>query len=159
MRCDVRETGMNAGSPMLRTLVAALVASMVLSGCASTASTALSTGSVDVAVRLAQPARGPQLHVLRIEDANGTAVAEQAFPRLPAELRRDLPGGSYRIVSYQRDCSGTCPDVSVAPTTPVKGLAPPNSICGSPFRLDAGQTYTAVVSLIPGTGCEGKPSG
>jgi hypothetical protein len=53
-----------------------------------------------------------------------------------------LDPGSYRLVSFQRDCNGNC-----------HLLGPPSDECGRAFSVRADESVRATVRVTFGTGC------
>jgi hypothetical protein len=53
-----------------------------------------------------------------------------------------LDPGSYRLVSFQRDCNGNC-----------HLLGPPSDECSRAFSVRADEALTATVRVTYGTGC------
>lgn len=85
---------------------------------------------------------------LEVHDAStGEMVIEEVFTGdAPAVLDRELAPGSYRLVSYQRPCEASCPDLG-------GGLDPPTDRCESVFDAAADTTTVATITVSPGQGC------
>ena len=84
---------------------------------------------------------------LRIEDAKGALVAEQAFPSGSISVERTLPQGDYRVVSWRRACKGTCP------TTGESGLGALQDVCGALVQIGANQIARVEVAINPDGSC------
>jgi hypothetical protein len=87
---------------------------------------------------------------VRLESAEGRVVAERLIHDtrsvLPL-LRQGVSPGSYRLVSYQRPCEGSCPSRGQ------RGLDPPTLRCEARFEIATGETFTALVRSHGGRGC------
>jgi len=90
---------------------------------------------------------GQNVWYVRIEDANGATVMEQAFPAGAISLDRRLPQGDYRVLSWSRGCSGTCP------ASGEKGLRPLGDVCGAVVRISTGQTTRLEMAIKPDASC------
>jgi hypothetical protein len=81
---------------------------------------------------------------IRIERSNGDKLVEQRLSNQPtprATVRLDP--GTYRLVSFQRSCSGNC-----------NYLDPPSDFCSHRFTVGSAASATAVIHLSPGAGCQ-----
>jgi hypothetical protein len=81
---------------------------------------------------------------IRIERSNGDKLIEQRLSneRTPQATVR-LDPGTYRLVSFQRSCSGNC-----------NYLDPPGDFCSHRLTMDSATRVAAVIHLSPGAGCE-----
>jgi hypothetical protein len=79
---------------------------------------------------------------VRILDRAGRRIAENAFPLDRPKLAFSLGIGRYRLVSYQRACTGNCGH-----------LGPPVDICSKQFRVRAHRFISAKIRVVPGSGC------
>lgn len=91
---------------------------------------------------------------VRIETLQGQSVVEKEF-RTPIRLKQSLTAGQYRVMTWRRDCAGTCP------TQGEKGLGAPVNICGAKATIRSDAVTQATIRLTPETDCtlETSPSG
>jgi hypothetical protein len=87
------------------------------------------------------------IRYLRIEDSAGKPVLEREYRTSPAELVEQLAVGRYRIVSWTRDCGGSCE----GKTDPQ--LAAPAHICGIRVELRENADTTVTIDAPPDGGC------
>ena len=66
-------------------------------------------------------------------------------------LDERLEPGSYRIKSYQRTCSASCPYSPGGPTAPIVGgpLDPPSAKCSAAFEVVDDRPVNVLVTLDP----------
>lgn len=87
---------------------------------------------------------------VRVDDLDGDALVEK---KLDDSTQRDdrtfvsatalsLEPGTYRLISYQRPCSGNC-----------SYLDPPTDRCAREIVVEAGAPLDVTISLQPGAGC------
>lgn len=84
---------------------------------------------------------------IRLETPEGIVIARMEFRGSRTTqplLRRWLPAGIYRFVSYQRGCDGSCPRGGHD-----GALDPPSSRCATTFGLQPGQRFVAAVRVRP----------
>ena len=80
---------------------------------------------------------------VRVRDASGAlAVRRRVRHRPRFRITRQLPSGRYRVISYQRPCSGNC-----------ELLDPPTDRCARPIRILSGGLTEAAVRVRPGRRC------
>jgi hypothetical protein len=81
---------------------------------------------------------------IRIERSNGDELLERRLSneRTPQATVR-LDPGIYRLVSFQRSCSGNC-----------NYLDPPADACSHRLTMRSASPVSAVIHLSPGAGCE-----
>jgi hypothetical protein len=77
----------------------------------------------------------------RIENQDGQSLAENSYPTGQIAMTRQLPAGKYRVISWHRPCTGTCP------SSGEHGLGPVGEVCGAPLEISAGATITATVLI------------
>jgi hypothetical protein len=135
---------------MIRVLLAVPVAAVLLGGCGGSPSTAeqqvsSSEGTIVVAQEGTTPA-GTQWYV-RIETTKSEPVTESAYPNAPIALTKQLSAGQYRVISWHRACTNTCP------TTGEEGLGPLEDVCGAATTVAAGNRVTATVAIEAEGGC------
>jgi len=87
------------------------------------------------------------LWYLRIESAKGANLNEQAFPAGSIALDKPLPQGDYRVISWRRTCTATCP------STGDKGLGPLQDVCGALVHISTGKTAQVKVAINPDGSC------
>ncbi len=108
-------------------------------------------GTIDVQV-VEPSSRGTKaVRYLRVEDATGKKIVEQAYARTPVLLSDALPTGSYRLISWLRTCTGTCDGAAD------KSLAAPSQVCGSTFDVAAQKVTRLVVRASTSTQCTVQP--
>jgi hypothetical protein len=87
---------------------------------------------------------------IRLESAEGQVVAEHLLHEtrsvLPL-LRQRVSPGTYRLVSYQRSCEGSCPRRGT------RGLDPPTMRCEATLEVASAQTVTALIRSDGGPRC------
>ncbi|HEX5895180.1 MAG TPA: serine hydrolase, partial [Thermoleophilaceae bacterium] len=80
---------------------------------------------------------------VRVRTASGALAVRRRVQHRPRfRMRRKLPPGRYRVVSYQRPCAGDC-DL----------LDPPTDRCARPVRILSGGLTEVAVRVRPGRGC------
>ncbi|HEV7845630.1 MAG TPA: M15 family metallopeptidase [Thermoleophilaceae bacterium] len=80
---------------------------------------------------------------VRVRDSAGRlAVSRRVRHRPSFRLRRRLPAGRYRVVSYQRPCDGSC-----------SSLDEPTDRCARRIRVLSGGLTEVSVTVRPGRGC------
>jgi D-alanyl-D-alanine dipeptidase len=80
---------------------------------------------------------------VRVRDADGVEVVRRRVMHKPRfRLRRRLPAGRYKVVSYQRPCDGNC-----------SFLDPPTDRCARRIRILSGGLTEVSVIVRPGRGC------
>jgi hypothetical protein len=90
------------------------------------------------------------LSYVRVEDARGhTIVAKQLDEgdllddvTLVSTARLHIEPGTYRLITYQRPCSGNCTI-----------LDPPTDRCAREITLDAGRAVAVTITARPGERC------
>ena len=154
---------------MKRLLIALPVAAALLSGCggqpspapaaptsSSTAAQTAATLTAPVApapgmggVSVAQEGKPPQLTewYVRVENDEGKNLAEAAFPNGPISFSQDFPPGNYRLISWHRQCNGSCPATGEA------GLGPLQEACGAKVAFVAGTRLSATVVIEDDGAC------
>ncbi|MDT9691892.1 hypothetical protein Q5762_26880 [Streptomyces sp. P9(2023)] len=70
------------------------------------------------------------LRYVRVETLQGKTVVEKEF-RSPVNFTHSPAAGSYRVMTWRRDCTGNCP------TQGEKGLSDPVDICGAKAQIRA----------------------
>ena len=78
----------------------------------------------------------------RVERDGKTIVQVRLSAALVPRAVIRLDSGSYRLVSFQRDCNGNC-----------HLLGPPSDQCSRAFSVRANEAVTATVRVTFGTGC------
>lgn len=129
---------------MNRTRILVPAAAVLLSGCGG-APADQPTGTLDVAQEGTAPAR--TAWYLRIETRQADPVTEHAYPNTPITLTRQLTTGDYRVVSWNRPCTDTCP------TTGENGLGPLSEVCGAPVTITEGTRVSATVIVNADGSC------
>lgn len=84
---------------------------------------------------------------VRLETTDGLVIARREFHDSRTTqplLRRWLSAGTYRVVSYQRGCVGSCPRGGHP-----GALDPPSSRCAMTFEVHPGQRLVASVQVRP----------
>lgn len=96
-----------------------------------------------------QDGRRPRLTAwyVRIETAGAATVAEAAYPRDAIALTKQLPAGKYRVISWHRPCSDSCP------ASGETGLGPLQQVCGAKVDVTGGARVTATVRIAAGGTC------
>lgn len=89
------------------------------------------------------------LRYVRIESLQGETIVEKEF-RAAAHLEQPLVSGSYRVMSWRRDCTDKCPESAG------KGLGAPTDICGVKAEVPPHTTTLATLSLSPSANCTFK---
>src|SRR5205814_5587701 len=89
-------------------------------------------GTLDVVVREPVNRAESAVRYLRIEDANGKPVLERDFKTAPAEFSTQLAAARYRVVTWNRECAGSCRETTDA------NLGKPVRICGTPADVADG---------------------
>lgn len=91
---------------------------------------------------------------VRIETLQGQSVVEKEF-RTPIRLKQSLTAGQYRVMTWRRDCAGSCPAQGE------KGLGTPVNICGAKATVRSDAVAQATIRLTPEADCtlETSPSG
>jgi hypothetical protein len=79
---------------------------------------------------------------VRVRDARGAVVVRRRTARPRFRMRRKLPPGRYRVVSYQRPCAGNC-----------TLLDPPVDRCARRVRVLSGGRTEVRVTARPGRPC------
>jgi zinc D-Ala-D-Ala dipeptidase len=80
---------------------------------------------------------------VRVRAASGALVVRRRVQHRPRfRMRRKLPPGRYRVISYQRPCAGSCVI-----------LDPPTDRCARPVRILSGGLTEVAVRVRPGRGC------
>lgn len=131
---------------MNRARILVPVVAALLGGCGgSPAATDQSTGTLDVGQEGEPPAR--TAWYVRIETTKAEPVTEHAYPNSPITLSRKLSAGDYRVISWNRACSGTCP------STGEKGLGPLSQVCGAQVTITRGTRVSATVVIAPDGTC------
>ena len=97
------------------------------------------SGALDVVVREPANRADSAVRYLRIEDLNGKPVLEREFKTAPAEFSTPLAVARYRVVTWSRECTGSCQAATDA------NLGRPLRICGS--RVDVADGALARVSV------------
>lgn len=141
--------------PCVTVFLVSLGAAVLLAACGDADTTGGSTGVLVVTEIL--PARPVytegSIAYLRLEQADGKLVMEDRpvtevlEPRGGRLLRRRLPGGRYRVISYQRPCQGNC-----------SHLEPPTDRCETVVQVRAGRTVQTTVVLGQRDGCRLRQS-
>lgn len=72
---------------------------------------------------------------------------EKSFPTGPLRLTKSLRPGRYRVISWYRKCSGTCP------ATGEHGLGPLEQVCGAVAAVKPGGKVTAWVMTSEQAAC------
>ena len=94
----------------VRTLAAVAVTSMLALAPPSALAQA-PTGELDFR-RVLDLSRGPYIEgsvsFLRVLDSRGTAVVEESTQGVRWRVKRRLSAGRYRVISFERPCSGNC---------------------------------------------------
>ena len=78
----------------------------------------------------------------RVEREGKTVVQVRLSGALVPRAGIRLDSGSYRLVSFQRNCNGNC-----------HFLGPPSDECSRAFSVRARESVTATVRVTYGTGC------
>jgi hypothetical protein len=96
-----------------------------------------------------EPATRADLAVrfLLIEDSTGKKILERSYREAPAELAEPLPVGRYRIVSWTRECGGSCSGVTD------DKLSPPAKICGTRVEVTENVVTTVTINAPVDTDC------
>jgi D-alanyl-D-alanine dipeptidase len=128
----------------VRTLAAVAVTSM-LALAAPSALAQAPTGELDFR-RVLDLSRGPYIEgsvsFLRVLDSRGTPVVEESTQGVRWRVKRRLPAGRYRVISFERPCSANCLFLDM-----------PRERCSRRVRILAGGR-TGVRSIVrPGRGC------
>jgi len=137
---------------VIRLLLLVSAAAVLLAGCGgqphahpSTPATTSTTGTLVVS----QQGDAPEhtLWYVRIENLHAEPLVEKSFPAGPIRLTKALRAGRYRVISWYRECSGTCP------TTGEHGLGPLEQVCGAVAAIKAGAKVTARVTIGDKANC------
>jgi hypothetical protein len=140
----------------VRELVMASLALLALSACAGDESPDPGPDAVDLPVRqIYDMSQGGYFEgsysYVRVENLDGDELMEERFPqegRKLGELRflfamtLRIDPGSYRLVSFQRPCSGDCGH-----------LDPPTDECSREIVVVRGRPVEATITVRPGEGC------
>jgi D-alanyl-D-alanine dipeptidase len=79
---------------------------------------------------------------VRVRSSEGELVVGRRVRKPRFRMRRRLPAGRYRVISYQRPCDGNC------------GLLdPPTDRCAQPVRILSRGLTEVAVRVRPGRGC------
>lgn len=105
------------------------------------------SGTLDVVVR--EPADRSQTAVryLRVEDDQGKPVLEREYRTAPAVLSAPLSAARYRVITWSRDCSGSCQ----AATDATLGKA--TRICGTRVSIAEGVVAKVAVEAPSDADC------
>jgi hypothetical protein len=87
------------------------------------------------------PVEGAYSYARVERDGKTVAQVRLSAALVPRAVIR-LDPGSYRLVSFQRNCNGNC-----------HLLGPPSGECGRAFSARANETVRATVRVTFGTGC------
>ncbi|MFL5926100.1 MAG: hypothetical protein ACJ77E_04110 [Gaiellaceae bacterium] len=139
--------------PLLLLVAASAIAIPAVAGCGG--STGASSAAHPAEVRITHvhvagsgyAVEGSYSYV-RVDQPDGAKATEERLSLADpptASLRVDP--GSYRIVSYQRNCDGTC-----------TRLDPPSDFCSRPVDVAPGATIELTIRLRPGQGCTFAPT-
>jgi len=80
---------------------------------------------------------------VRVRGTRGALAVRRRVQHRPRfRMRRQLPPGRYRVISYQRPCDGNC-----------ELLDPPTDRCARGIRILSGGLTEVAVSVRPGRGC------
>ena len=140
---------------------ARLVATLILAGALVPAAAAADTGRlvvkgkhVDTGAIYVEGAF--QYLVIKRRDTGEEVLRREYRGRV--WLNRAFPEGAYRLISYTRACSGSCPARDPEPCTeeacPTPGsLDPPSDRCARNFSVPGGETLKAALRIGAGTPC------
>lgn len=78
---------------------------------------------------------------VRIETPAAKSVTEASYPNAPISMTREVPAGTYRVISWSRPCSDRCPDSGEA------GLGPMRDVCGAPVTVSPGARVSTAVEI------------
>lgn len=78
---------------------------------------------------------------VRIETPAAKKVTEAAYPNVPISLTHEVSPGDYRVISWSRPCSGSCPKSGEA------GLGAMRDVCGAPVNVGAGARVSTAVEI------------
>jgi zinc D-Ala-D-Ala dipeptidase len=98
--------------------------------------------------RQALPKGAPLYHegavsFVRVRGAGGALAVRRRVKHAPRfRMRRQLPPGRYRVISYQRPCAGDC-----------EQLDPPTDRCARRVRILSGGLTEVAVTVRPARGC------
>jgi zinc D-Ala-D-Ala dipeptidase len=79
---------------------------------------------------------------VRVRDRSGDMVVRRRTMHPRFRMRRTVPPGRYRVISYQRPCAGNC-----------SFLDPPVDRCARRVRILSGGLTEVSVTVRPGRGC------
>ncbi len=120
-------------------------------GTAGTAASAVATppSQTSGTLSVAQEGTAPPLTMwyLRIESQDGQPLAEKSYPSGQIAMTRLLPPGKYRVVSWHRPCTATCPSGGE------QGLGPLAEVCGALVDVSTRVTTTATVVIDADGAC------
>jgi D-alanyl-D-alanine dipeptidase len=130
---------------MPRVAQRSLATTAALAALAFPATVAAAPGTLDYRERL-DASRGVyvegSISFVRVRDADGAVVVRRRTARARFRMRRKLPPGRYRVVSYQRPCDGNC-----------MLLDPPVDRCARRVRVLSGGRTEVRVTVRPGRPC------
>lgn len=84
---------------------------------------------------------------VRIETDAGVRVTEADFGAGGIDLTKRLDPGDYRVISWHRRCTDSCPQSGE------HGLGPLAEVCGVPVRIAKGDRINATVVIGPEGAC------
>jgi hypothetical protein len=140
----------------VRELVMASLALLALSACAGDESPDPGPDAVDLPVRqIYDMSQGGYFEgsysYVRVENLDGDELIEKRFTedagkldelRFLSTMTLRIDPGSYRLVSFQRPCSGDCGH-----------LDPPTDECSREIVVVRGRPVEATITVRPGEGC------
>jgi hypothetical protein len=140
-------------------LVLAPLVLLALSACAGDDAPEPGPDAVDVSVRqIYDMSEGAYIEgtysYVRVESVDGNELMEKRFTeegrklgelRLLSTMTLRLEPGSYRLVSFQRPCGGSC-----------ENLDPPTDECSHEILVTRDRPVEATITVLPGQGCSVK---
>jgi hypothetical protein len=118
------------------------VAALLLSGCGGSPAAA-PTGTLVVDHEGTPPPL--TAWYVRVETMDAEPVTEHAYPNGPIALTEQLSAGKYRVISWNRPCTETCPKSGE------QGLGPLSEVCGAPVTI-TNETRTAATVVLHADG-------
>ncbi|SRR6266536_1879555 len=104
-------------------------------------------GNLEVVVREPANRAGTAVRYLRVEDESGRPVLEREFRTAPAELTAPLAAARYRVVTWNRECTGSCQSATDAT------LGPATRICGTRVAVADGAVARVSVDAPSDVDC------
>jgi len=115
------------------------LAAVLLGGCGGSPAADQPTGTVVVGQDGTPPPH--TAWYVRIETMDAKPVTEHAYPNAGIALTQQVSPGDYRVISWNRPCTDTCPNSGE------NGLGPLSEVCGAPVSVTQDNRVSATVVI------------